>query len=183
MEDHRESDRRWRRGDSATSRSRRRCRLRYAYSGRSGAESKSARDSVGGSPLSIVAIESAVVESSDRICEKPNRSGSNALVKGDSRTHLRARCRRRRRARIRRSRARRCAPARNWREGAAAAPGAVPPVGARAPAIVSVRTHRPEERARPRQPEHVGRRSAVPTGVHLSEERRRKKRRRSHQKP
>jgi len=51
-----------------------------AYSQSSGALWSDSRESVGGRPLQRTASDTAVVESSARICEKPNRSGRSAFV-------------------------------------------------------------------------------------------------------
>src|ERR1700733_14661164 len=53
-----------------------------AYSHRSGASCRARRDEVGESPLQRTASDAAVVESRARICERPNRSGKSAFVKG-----------------------------------------------------------------------------------------------------
>ena len=54
----------------------------WAYSQSSGAWCSAWRDAVGERPLQSTASDTAVVESSARICEKPKRSGRSALVNG-----------------------------------------------------------------------------------------------------
>src|SRR5450432_194932 len=53
-----------------------------AYSQRRGASWSARRDEVGDRPLQRTASDTAVVESSARICESPNREGKSAFVNG-----------------------------------------------------------------------------------------------------